>query len=252
MYIPIKKRTLYKSELMMLEMLANTNWERPLYIAISVGPGNFLGLDPFFVQEGLAYRITPFDWRQFGYPQVYGEGYAVDSEKMYDNLMHKFKFGGINNKNVYLDENIMRMCTSHRRLFAILVKQLIKEGKNDKALEALQYCDKMIPNETVPYDFQNGALDLSKAYIQLGKEDAANKILEAVGKKSFEYINWYMSMDNASLAGYAKDCIIQFYLLDDIIKQMQTEKQKPAFMDKFNKDFETLNARFSQRVQVGA
>ena len=252
MYIPIKKRTLYKSELMMLEMLANTNWERPLYIAISVGPGNFLGLDPFFVQEGLAYRITPFDWRQFGYPQVYGEGYAVDSEKMYDNLMHKFKFGGINNKNVYLDENIMRMCTSHRRLFAILVKQLIKEGKNDKALEALQYCDKMIPNETVPYDFQNGALDLSKAYIQLGKEDAANKILEAVGKKSFEYINWYMSMDNASLAGYAKDCIIQFYLLDDIIKQMQTEKQKPAFMDKFNKDFETLYARFSQRVQVGA
>ncbi len=251
MYIPLKKRTLYKNELMMLEMLANTNWERPLYVAITVGSANHLGLDPFFVQEGLAYRITPFDWRQSGYSQN-GESYAVDSEKMYDNLMHKFKFGKINNKNIYLDENIMRMCTTHRRLFATLIKQLMKEGKKDKALKALQYCDKMIPCETVPYDFQNSALDLSKAYIQLGKEDAANRILETVGKKSFEYINWYMGMSNAGLAGYAENCILQFYLLDDIIRQMQSEKQKPAFMNKFNKDFETLYARFHHRIKAGS
>ena len=89
MYIPLRKRTLYKSELMMLEMLAQTNWVRPLYVAITVGSDNHMGLDPFFVQEGLAYRITPFDWRKYGYPQEPGKGYVVDSRKMYDNLMTK-------------------------------------------------------------------------------------------------------------------------------------------------------------------
>ena len=125
MYIPLRKRTLYKSELMMLEMLAQTNWVRPLYVAITVGSDNHMGLDPFFVQEGLAYRITPFDWRKYGYPQEPGKGYVVDSRKMYDNLMTKFKFGGIEDPSVYLDENILRMCGTHRRLFAILAGQLL-------------------------------------------------------------------------------------------------------------------------------
>lgn len=55
------KRMLYKNELMMLEMLANTNWERPLYMAITVGSDNHLNLGNNFIQEGLAYRITPFN-----------------------------------------------------------------------------------------------------------------------------------------------------------------------------------------------
>ena len=86
------KRGLYKNELMMLEMLAETNWERPLYIAISVGTDNQLGMDNFFVQEGLAYRFTPFDNTK--------TGVMLDSEKMYDNLMHKFKFGGIDQPGI--------------------------------------------------------------------------------------------------------------------------------------------------------
>ena len=169
MYIPLRKRTLYKSELMMLEMLAQTNWVRPLYVAITVGSDNHMGLDPFFVQEGLAYRITPFDWRKYGYPQEPGKGYVVDSRKMYDNLMTKFKFGGIEDPSVYLDENILRMCGTHRRLFAILAGQLLKEGKNEQALKALEYCDRVVPAASVPYDYQNSSLDLAKDYLTLGK-----------------------------------------------------------------------------------
>ena len=80
------KRALYKSELMMLEMLANANWERPIYMAITVGSENHLGMDNHFTQEGLAYRFTPFDTDKLNS--------KIDSEKMYDNLMNKFKFGG--------------------------------------------------------------------------------------------------------------------------------------------------------------
>ena len=81
------KRALYKSELMMLEMLAHANWERPMYMAITVGRENQLGMDKHFIQEGLASRFTPFETKKLGT--------TVDSEKMYDNLMNKFKFGGI-------------------------------------------------------------------------------------------------------------------------------------------------------------
>ena len=123
------KRALYKSELMMLEMLANANWERPIYMAITVGSENHLGMDNHFVQEGLAYRFTPFETDKLNS--------KIDSEKMYDNLMNKFKFGGIDKPGIYIDENVMRMCYTHRRIFTQLVGQLIKEGKKDKALAAL-------------------------------------------------------------------------------------------------------------------
>ena len=129
MHISLKgKRALYKSELMMLEMLAEANWERPIYIAVSVGPENQLNMGNHFIQEGLTYRLN------------------------------KFKFGGIDKPGIYIDENTMRMCHSHRRIFSQLVQQLIREGKKDKAKAALDYAEKMIPAFNVPYDWQNGAL----------------------------------------------------------------------------------------------
>ena len=103
MHISLKgKRALYKKDLMMLEMLAEANWERPIYIAVSVGREEQLGMENHFIQEGLAYRFTPFDSKQ--------TGVTIDSEKMYDNLMNKFKFGGIDKPGIYIDENAMRMC----------------------------------------------------------------------------------------------------------------------------------------------
>ena len=136
MYISLKGRKyLTKSDLMMLELLANTNWERPVYIAISVGTQNQLGLGNHFIQEGLAHRFTPFNWEKLGrvLKSDVGQGFAIDSEKMYDNLMNKFKFGGIDNPDIYLDETVLRMCYSHRRMFSQLAKQLLLEGKNEKA-----------------------------------------------------------------------------------------------------------------------
>ena len=246
MYIPMPKRTLYKNDLMMLEMLANTNWERPIYMAITVGQSNHMGLDPFFVQEGLAYRITPFDWRKYGYAQTYGRDYVVDSQKMYDNLMNKFRFGGIETPHVYLDENILRMCSTHRNLFAILVKQLLREGQKDKALKALAYCKKVIPASQVPYDyFRNGALDIAKAYLQLGQDKEGNRILKDLMDKSFEYIEWYMSQ-----GGYSDDCMTHFYLMNEYMKVLDGEKNKPAFANGYAKKFDMLYTQFSKRFGV--
>ena len=150
MHISLKgKRALLKSELMMLEMLANTNWERPMYIAVTVGSENRLGMDGHLVQEGLASRFTPFETKKLGA--------TIDADKMFDNMMHKFKFGGVDKPGIYIDENTMRMCYTHRRLFSMLAAELVKKGDAQRAGEVVDYCEKVLPAFNVPYDWQNGA-----------------------------------------------------------------------------------------------
>ena len=214
------KRALYKSELMMLEMLANANWERPIYMAITVGTDNQLNMREHFIQEGLTYRFTPFDTEALGA--------TIDSEKMYDNLMNKFKFGGIDKPGIYIDENAMRMCYTHRRTFAQLITQLMKEGKKDKALAALEYAEKMIPAFNVPYDVQNGALEMAEAYYQLGNNTKADQIIDELANKSVEYLTWYLSLDYNHLLMSQREFIMHLSALDMEVKMMEKYKSKLA------------------------
>ena len=218
MHLSLKgKRVLYKSELMMLEMLANTNWERPLYMAITVGSDNHLNLTNNFLQEGLAYRITPFDNKKLGR--------SIDSEKMYDNLMNKFKFGGIENPDIYLDETVTRMCDTHRRMFVQLSTQLIKEGKKDKAIKALDYCEKVIPSTTVRHDYiYSGSKEMADNYITLGEYKKAENILDQIANDNVQYIAWYLSLDNERFALSYENCLRNIYCLDEICKSLEKIK----------------------------
>ena len=251
------KRMLYKSELMMLEMLANTNWERPLYMAITVGSDNHLNLGNNFMQEGLAYRITPFNTTRLNA--------RIDSEKMYDNLMNKFKFGGINNPDIYIDETVMRMCQTHRRMFIQLATQLIKEGKKDKALKALDYCSEVIPSTTVPHDYiMSSSKEMADNYLALGEKEKGEAILNDLANKSVEYITWYLSLDDQRLQGSYEDCLRNFYILDEINKSLaranaaggvqgEGEQQKKSDMaSHYAKKFEDLYEVFNKRVGGGA
>ena len=221
MHISLKgKRALYKSELMMLEMLAEANWERPIYIAVSVGPENQLNMGNHFIQEGLTYRFTPFDTDKLGV--------KIDSEKMYDNLMHKFKFGGIDKPGIYIDENAMRMCHSHRRIFSQLAQQLIREGKKDKAKAALDYAEKMIPAFNVPYDWQNGAVQMAEAYYQLGDSTKADDMMKALADKAVEYLTWYLSMDDNRFSISTREFEYHWAVLDAEVKIMRKYNSKLA------------------------
>ena len=221
MHISLKgKRALYKKDLMMLVMLAEANWERPIYIAVSVGREEQLGMENHFIQEGLAYRFTPFDSKQ--------TGVTIDSEKMYDNLMNKFKFGGIDKPGIYIDENAMRMCYSHRRIFSQLVGQLIKEGKKDKAKAALDYAEKVIPAVNVPYDWQNGAVQMAEAYYQLGEMAKADQMMKELADKSVEYMTWYLSLDEHRFILSAQEFEYHWALLDREVKIMKQYKSTQA------------------------
>ena len=233
------KRALYKSELMMLEMLAHANWERPMYMAITVGRENQLGMDKHFIQEGLASRFTPFETKKLGT--------TVDSEKMYDNLMNKFKFGGIDKPGIYIDENVMRMCYTHRRVFAQLIEQLMKESKKDKALAALDYAEKMIPAYNVPYDWQNGAVQMAEAYYQLGETEKADKIMDALANKAIEYLTWYLSLDNSQFFVSSREFEYHIALLNEELKLM--EKYKSKLSDNYSGKLDELYGMYVSRMK---
>ena len=221
MVISLKgKGTLYKGDLMMLELIANSNWERPIYVATTVGQENYMNLGENFVQEGLANRITPFhthdtDSRGNLIPV---EGVAnFDTDKIYDNVMNKYKYGNVRQEGIYLDETVTRMCYTHRRLLSTLAMNLIDEGKTDKAKAVLDKCEKELPSYNVPHDYASGSLDLARAYSLTGQKEKAQQLIDLLWKKSQQYMTWYCSLDGYRFEGSQRDCMIQLYVMNQLV-----------------------------------
>jgi len=116
------KKGLYKSELMVLEMLMQADWKRPVYLSISVGPGVLSFLRDHLVLEGLAYRISPT-----------ATGKQVDVERLYDNIMHRFRYGGLNRKGIYVDEDVKRLANTHQLIMSVLIDSLLQQGDAERA-----------------------------------------------------------------------------------------------------------------------
>ena len=239
MHISLKgQRALYKKDLMKLEMLAEANWERPIYIAVSVGSDEHMGLSDYFVLEGLAYRFTPFNKNK--------TGVSIDTEKMFDNMMHKFKYGGIDKPGIYIDENALRMCYTHRRMFDMLIEQLLKEGKREQAKEALDYAEKMIPAYNVPWDYQNGAVGMATSYYELGETETAEKMMTTMAEKEIQYMTYYLSLDDMRLDISAGEFEYHTAVLDRIISIM--EKYESTRVDDLNDTLNELFGIYKQRM----
>ena len=207
MVISLKgKGALYKGDLMMLEMIAHANWTRPIYVALTVGQENYMNLGDNFVQEGLVNRITPFTTNAPGMKNF-------DTEKVYDNVMKRFKFGGVSQRGIYLDETIMRMCYTHRRLLAQLALNLVEEEQDAKAARVLALAEKEIPSYNVPVDYQSGSLDMARAYAALGDKARATSTLEQLWKKSTQYLQYYCSLEGYRFTGAQRDCMLHLYLM---------------------------------------
>ena len=200
------KSALYKNDLMMLEMLAQCNWTRPLYVALTVGQENYMNLGDNFVQEGLVNRITPFTTNKPGAKNF-------DTEKTYHNIMTRFKFGNLKQKGLYIDETTMRMCYTHRRLLAQTALQLIAEGKKQKAINILKKADVEIPAYNVTLDYMSGALDMARGWLMTGQKAKGKEYVEAVWKNASQYLNYYLSLSNDHFLQSQNDCIRQIMIM---------------------------------------
>ncbi len=203
------KSALYKGDLMMLEMLAQCNWTRPLYVALTVSEENYMNLGDNFVQEGLVNRITPFTTNKPGAKNF-------DTEKAYHNIMTRFKFGNLKQKGLYIDETTMRMCYTHRRLLGQTALQLIAEGKKQKAINILKKADVEIPTYNVPLDYLNGGIDMARGWLMTGQKAKGKEYVEAIWKNASQYLNYYLSLPNNLFLQAEHDCIRQIMIMQSI------------------------------------
>lgn len=228
----------------MLEMINQCNWIRPIYVALTVGSENYMNLGDNFIQEGLANRITPFTTNAPGMKNF-------DTKKTYDNVMKKFKFGGVDQPGIYLDETVLRMCYTHRRLFANLAINLIQEDEHQKAKEVLAKCEKVLPEYNVPHDFQSGSLDFARAYALTNQQAKAQKLIDNLWKKSSQYLQWYCMLDGMRFASSQHDIMIQAYIMQQMLElEDLLDKKKSDTMgrqlDGFLKLFEAKGGRFEE------
>ena len=198
------------SVLSMLNSIAKDNWERPIYYAVTVGPDMYLNLDKHFVKVGLAYRILPVlnnDTESDG---------LVDTETMYNNMMNKFEWGGVDNPNVYLDETVRKMTYTMRMLFIDLAEALIMEEKYDMALNVLDKMMEKIPASATKHDYLS--IQPAMAYYSLGETEKGKALLTEIADNSMEYMSWFRSLEYNKLRSISQEYLRQEYTLKTIIQ----------------------------------
>ena len=240
------KTALYKGDLMMLEMIAQCNWVRPIYVALTVGEENYMNLGDNFVQEGLVNRITPFTTNKPGAKNF-------DTEKAYHNIMTRFKFGNLKQKGLYIDETTMRMCYTHRRLLAQTALQLLSEHKNKKAIDILKKADVEIPDYNVPIDYMSGGLDMARGWILAGQKQKAAEYVGKVWKTASQYLSYYLSLDANRFAQAQNDCIRQIMIMQSTceVASMVDQKTAKKYEDQLNKLYTLYHGRGGQMPNTG-
>jgi len=229
------KRRLTKSEMMVLELLRTNEWKRPIYFCLTVGDDYYLGLQDHFELTGLTYQVLPVGKK--------GAGEGVNVDELYDNVMNKFKFGGINNPKVYIDENVMRMCRTHRMVFSQLVTALVQKGDMVRAKKTLDYCDKMIPTSTVNPDYYTTIL--AEAYYKTGNIRKGDQYMEAVAKNNVEYIDWIFSLTTSQQKNLMRELGQNMAMLQQVLRVCDEYKQK-TILNKYLPRF----IEYSKRVQM--
>lgn len=230
------KSALGKHEMMILEMLRNNeDWSRPFYYATTVDPELYLRLDDYLRQDGVAYRIMPFRAK---------DHQPVDTDVLYDNVMNKYRWGNLEHPGLYIDENSSRMVRNFRSIFGALGLELVKEGKFEKAKEAMDYSSKVIPEYNVAYDMYSSR-HIADTYLRIGETEKAKEIYDKIMAGTLQNLDWYSrlnSRDYASVIGQVNRELINFQIMlgfYDEIKSDQLEEYYKKYLQ-YSQQFQSF------------
>lgn len=194
------KHYITKDELMVLDMIANNNWERPLYFAITVGRDKYINLQDYFQLEGLAYRLVPIKTESSDGGLNVGR---VDSKAMYEQVMNNFKWGNMNSPKVYIDENNARMMMNIRNTFNRLAESLVAEGQTDKAVQVLDRGIELIPHKIVPYNYFS--IMMAETYFNAGKSEKGKEIINTIMTDYEEQLEYFFKLNKPMRASVDED-----------------------------------------------
>jgi len=235
-YIPqmewtIQPNYLFKNHLMALDFFATNNWERPIYFAITVSDDNYNNMHDYFEMQGLAYRIVPAKLKS---ENTYIGG--INTSVMYDNMMNKFRWGGIENPKIYLDETIVRMVSNIRHNFNSLARELIVENKPDSALKALEYCKKIAPNSRVAYDIY--MIEMVDSYYKLNEPEKAEELVDIIITNTSNELDYIVSLKKpfSEFMSYEKN--VSVHVFRELAKMANTygrKKKSAEIQQRFEK-----------------
>lgn len=217
----INKQYVLKNHFLMMDLLANNDWKRPIYFAVTTGPDSYLGLQDYFRLEGLTYRLVPVAEKTSN-PNTYG---GVATDIMFDNVVNKFKWGGMDHADgVYLDENVLRMTTNLRLQIATLATELASEGRKAEAKQVLDLAQEKMPEHNVPYD--RIMLPIVEAYYQAGDSASANRINERLFTIMDENMAWYLSLSPEFAAKVADDMGMAMMVMERLARSAASNGQQ--------------------------
>ncbi len=205
----VKGNGLEKKDLMILDIMDENDWKRPIYFNTTSLNGIKMDLRKYVVQEGLTYRLLPIER-----DDVQSE--FVNTEVMYDNLMNNFHFTNTTDPDVYYNENYRNFFLNHRSVYTALAKSLVSEGDEKRALEVIEFIREKVPNEVVPYDMT--ALDYVQVYLATGNDEKANEVINTLWKQNFEQFRYLV---NNELMYMGRERQISFAILSQIVQIMR-------------------------------
>lgn len=243
----VDARFIMKSEMIVLDILANNNWERPIYFANTMPRNSYFGLENYLQHEGFAYRLVPIEYGNTNN----GFGYLgdVNTDIMYENLMTKFRFGGLENEDLYLDENNLRFVTNLRLNFIRLASKLFEEGQTDKAKNVLDKALEVVANDNTPTDVT--LLQIAELLYRVGETEKANALTMRLAKVYEQNFYYYMGLDRDEQLRVVQRDIQQAAGVFQRLQQLVTKDfaQSQEMQDDFNTRWSGIESALSQMMQ---
>ncbi|MBS1952118.1 MAG: putative membrane protein [Cytophagales bacterium] len=214
MKIRVKSNTLYKSDLAILDLLVTANWDRPIYFnPNSIGQTN-IDLRPYAVQVGNVYRILPVR-----NPRK-DRDYLVDTEKSLDVMMKKYRYRGLDNPNVYYNDDYKGFVLNTRSSFNGVAQALIDDGKIDQAKALLSFSLDKMPDKGVRYDFT--ASETVALLFQVGEKNKAIEIAKTIGDRAIDMATYLTTNGN----GYSDELRNNIVLLNILQRALYENGEK--------------------------
>ena len=224
------KQGLFKNELMVLDMLLQANWERPVYMSISMGPDILPFLRDHLVLEGLAYRISPAATNQ-----------RIDVERLYDNIMHRFRYGGLSTKGIYVDEDVKRMANTHQLIMGVLIDSLLQRGDLKRALTVCHKWQKEMPQENVPYT--EYALSMARCYYMAHQPEKGDQIVSSLLRRSDEWLSWINTIKLSRRAGSLYNRYTWMQTMEQALVVAE-QFERTEFIHQYIKQYEYYNKQY--------
>jgi len=224
------KKGLYKNELMVLDMLLQANWERSVYMSISMGSDILPFLRDHLILEGLAYRISPTATTQ-----------RIDVERLYDNIMHRFRYGGLSTKGIYVDEDVKRMANTHQLIMGVLIDSLLQRGDLKRAVNVCHKWQKEMPQENVPYT--EYALSMARCYYMAHQPEKGDEIVSSLLRRSDEWLSWINTIKFSRRAGSLYNRYTWMQTMEQALV-VAGQFERNEFIHQYIKQYERYNKQY--------